>query len=120
MTAKPKTFICDIDGTIIVHQPDAKTQITEAMEILPNVIKTFNKWRSQGHIIILMTARSENLRTITEMNLRKIGIKYDQLVMNVSGGKRILINDLKPDKNDINNPTAIAINLLRNEGFNGI
>ena len=43
-----------------------------------------------------------------------MGIVYDQLIMGVGGGPRVLINDLKPGK-DFN--TATAFNLKRNTGI---
>jgi len=46
--------------------------------------------------------------------LEELGIVYDQLVMGLGGGPRVLINDLKPKGDD---PTAIAVNLERNKGI---
>ena len=44
-----------------------------------------------------MTARKESARKITEEGLCSLGIPYDQLIMGVATGHRILIND-KVDK----------------------
>ena len=46
--------------------------------------------------------------------LAEAGIIYDQLIMNVGGGVRVLINDKKPNKDD---ETAIAICVERNKGL---
>ena len=49
--------------------------------------------------------------------LKEAGVFYDQLIMGLGGGERILINDLKPDSD---NPTAHAINLIRNKGVKDV
>ena len=46
--------------------------------------------------------------------LKSYGIFYDQLVMGVGGGDRVVINDRKPNGE---RNTACAINLNRNEGI---
>ena len=57
------------------------------------------------------------IEKITEKQLAEVGIIYDTLIMGIKGGKRVLINDRKPNgsKN-----YASAINLTRNEGINNI
>ena len=45
------------------------------------------------------------------------GIFYDQLIMGVGGGDRIVINDRKPNSN---RNTAYSINLERNEGVKDV
>jgi hypothetical protein len=60
------------------------------------------------------------MRSRTERQLEQCGIFYDQLVMGVGGGARVLVNDLKPDEEDPNNPTAIAINIKRNTGLKDV
>ena len=42
---------------------------------------------------------------------------YDQLIMGVGGGPRVLINDLKPGK-DIK--MSVAFNINRNEGLSNV
>ena len=43
-------------------------------------------------------------------------LNYDQLIMGIGGGQRVLINDLKPD----GSLTAGAINLNRNQGISNL
>jgi hypothetical protein len=62
-----------------------------------------------------LTGRRESTRKDTERQLSESGIIYDHLIMGISSGVRILINDKKPD----GEKAAEAINLNRNEGFNG-
>jgi len=74
------------------------------------------EWYAAGHIIILTTARPEGIRSFTENQLHSYGIIYNQLIMGVTSGERIVINDNKPE-GDI---TARAISLERNQGIGNI
>ena len=112
-----KTIFCDIDGTLIKHHGSLSKQITTNPEVLEGVIDKLDDWDRRCYNIILTTGRKESLRSLTEKQLRDIGIVYDQLIMGIGGGARILINDLKPDSN---NPTARAINLERNKGIKNV
>jgi len=114
---KTKTIFCDIDGTLIKHRGSLLLQLHNDPEILDGVHEKFDEWDRKCYNIILTTGRRESLREITEKQLSDLGIFYDHLLMGIGGGQRILINDLKADSNSPENPTAIAINLVRNEGI---
>lgn len=73
------------------------------------------EWWDAGHTIIIITGRPECLRSVTELALADQEIPYHQLVMNCGNGPRVMINDLKPYAPDV--PTALAVNLKRNEGL---
>jgi hypothetical protein len=110
----PCTIFIDIDGTIFEETGKGATyQLTEPAVLLPGVKDCFNKWSSLGYKIILVTARKESAREVTERCLRNAGLFWDNLLMGLSSGQRILINDFKP-YSDL--PTAVAINLERNQG----
>ena len=114
MDIRPKTIICDIDGTLVKHQPPWKnTSSSQKLELLTGTIEKFSEWDAKGYNIILMTGRKESLRCNTEKQLSDIGIFYDQLIMGVGGGPRIIINDNKPDGRE----TAFAFSLKRNHGI---
>ena len=116
-TEKPKTIFCDIDGTILQHV-HRFSDITELEpQLLPGVREKFNQWDSQGHKIILCTARKESAREITEKHLKQLGLCWDQLIMGLTSGHRVLIND----KLNINHPNrAHEVNVITNGGFNNI
>jgi len=107
---------CDIDGTILHHYGSLSEQIDDSnkCQLLLNIKNAFHLWDKQGYKIILMTGRRESTREITEKQLASQNIFYDQLIMNVGNGNRILINDKK--SNGIKN-TAYAVNLVRNSGL---
>lgn len=112
-----KTFFIDIDGCLIKHKGNLSTQIIEEVELLPGVIEKLNLWESEGHKIILTTGRKESMRELTMVQLQRVGIFYDQLVMGCNRGERIIINDKKVD-NDICVCSAIEID--RNTGMKNI
>jgi len=109
-----KTLFIDIDGTLFKHKGNLSNILFEESEILPGVIDKLNKWNADGHKIILTTGRTESMRKRTEEQLQKNGIFYDQLIMGLTRGERVIINDLKPN-NNMN--TATAIEIPRNVGL---
>lgn len=111
----PKTIFCDIDGTLWNHPGGASYQcITKNHELLPNTKEAINLWEKLGYKIILTTGRKENLREKTKKELLRLGIVYDELIMGLGGGDRILINDRK--KNGGRN-TSYSINVNRDKGI---
>lgn len=116
-SAKPKTIICDIDGTILRHLHKFSDLNKINPEVLAGVIDKFNEWDSLNHKIILMTARKESGRDMTEKHLKDLGLMWDHLIMGVSGGVRVLINDKLEHSDD---DRAMAVNVKTNDGFNNI
>ncbi len=117
MDIRPKTIFCDIDGTLVKHDPPSRTSKPDyKMTLLEGTTETLLEWDKAGFNIILTTGRKESLRKVTEKQLSEVGIFYDQLVMGIGGGPRILINDCK----DNGDQYASAINLTRNSGIKDI
>lgn len=112
---RPYTIFCDIDGTLVEHcNPSQIQKPDHKMRLLNNTIQKLLEWEKSGYRIILVTGRKESARKSTEKQLQEVGIIYDTLIMGIGGGKRVLINDRKPDNKD---DYAIAINLERNKGI---
>lgn len=117
MNIRPKTIFCDIDGTLVKHNfPTNNTDPLKTLKLLPGTIEKISEWDAKGYNIILTTGRRESMRKATEEQLAEAGIIYDQLIMGIGGGDRIVINDCKPDGRQ----TAFAFNLKRDEGIGGI
>lgn len=115
---RPKTIICDIDGTLVKHVSPLQTaKPTYKMELLPGTIETIAEWDKKGYNIILLSGRRESSREQTEKQLAEAGIIYDKLILGVGGGVRYLINDRKPDGIA---ETALAYNLTRNLGIQNL
>ena len=114
MINRPKTIICDIDGVLFKHQGDICKQHLGDPIILEGVKEKIKEWDLKGFHIILLTGRRESTRIETERQLTNAGIIYDNLIMNVGSGVRVLINDKKPTGDD---NTAKAICIERNKGL---
>ena len=117
MSELKKTIFLDIDGCVLKHNGNLSEQITQPAVLLPGVKEKFNEWDLKGYKIILVTGRRESLRRFTEEQLIYCGIYYDQLIMGINRGERIIINDKKPN-NDV--CTASAIEIERNKGLKNI
>jgi hypothetical protein len=117
MDKRPKCIFCDIDGTLVKHSPPSQSSRSDhRLKLLDGTIDKLLEWDKNGYYIILTTGRKESLRTVTEKQLSDVGIFYDQLIMGIGGGERVLINDKKPDGRE----SASCINLIRDKGIKEI
>lgn len=105
------TIFCDIDGLLLYHHGSGAGQQWYSDANLDSGADKFTDLlEKKGWYIVLVTARKECAREDTIRQLRDNGIVYDQLIMGVSSGPRILLNDSKPDYPE----TAFAMTLVRN------
>lgn len=109
LSSLPKTWIFDLDGTILVHNGYKNG----GDRILPGVKEFFDKIPETDHILIL-TARKEEVLESTIGFLKDNGIRYNNILADIPFGERILLNDMK----DSGLKTAHAVNLKRDEGLN--
>lgn len=109
-TRLDKTWLFDIDGTIVIHagitEKGYDTLIKNAKEAFDLIPKS--------DTIILLTARKETLKEETINFLKTNNIRFDHIIFNLGVGERILINDIKPS----GYLTAYAENVKRNESIN--
>ncbi len=117
MEDRPKTFIFDIDGTLLSHSGDICNLHTKFPMVLPGVLNKLRELDRKSCKIILISGRREGTRKQTEEQLASAGIIYDQLILGAGNGIRVLVNDFKPDSTE---PTAIAVNVERNKGLEEI
>ena len=110
---KKKTFFCDIDGTLIKYREFVTYETNPAVPI-ESTINYITEQFNDGHMIILTTARPEDLRDHTVYELDKNNIPYDKILMGIERGPRYLINDMDPNKPG---DRAICYNLERNGGI---
>lgn len=117
--SRPKAIFVDIDGCILPHPGHPNPHITPLNEIklLPGVKEKFNEWIMKEYKIILVTGRKKSTRKKTIQQLNHLGLVWDQLIMGIGGGIRVLINDKKPTHDG---DTAISITINRNEGLSNI
>ena len=111
---KKNTIFCDIDGTIFKYRKFETYKTSEAEPIL-STIDYLQKQHEEGHMIILTTARPDNLLVHTLKELKSNLVPFDRVIMGLERGPRYLINDMDPEKEG---ERAIAVNLIRDQGFN--
>mgnify|MGYP000613199103 CR=1 FL=1 len=114
---RAKTIFLDIDGTLVKHYGSLVEQFSGSLSLLDGTLDKLSEWDKKGYNIILTTGRRNSMRAVTEKQLEDLGIFFDQLIMGIGGGSRVVINDRKLNKTD---DTAFAINLTRNEGISKI
>lgn len=114
---RPKTIFLDIDGVLVPHTNVLTKQLDDDIKIIEGTLEKLIEWDRKGYNIILTTGRRESMRPKTESQLEKLNIFYDQLVMGLGGGERIVINDRKENSTV---DTCRAINLDRNQGIKNI
>ena len=103
-----KTWIFDLDGTLVVHN-GYKTGVDT---ILPGVKEFYEKNIQKTDYILIITARYSKFKGIAEKCLLDNGIYYDKIIYDTPRGERILINDRKPWGGGI--ATAFSYNIDRN------
>ena len=92
LSTLPHTWIFDLDGTLVKHNgyltAQGDTLLDGAAEFLATI--------PDKDMIILLTARTSDLREVTEKFLAENKIRYDHIIFDAPVGERILVNDNKP------------------------
>lgn len=107
MSTLPKTWIFDLDGTIVKHNgyktDGYDTLLIGAREYISSLPKEDK--------VIIFTSRTDEVKESTLKFLRDNNIRYDEILFNMPMGERIIVNDRKPSGLDM----AAAINLDRDK-----
>lgn len=109
MSALPKTWILDLDGTIVKHNGyklDGEDSLLDGAREFLNQIQ-------QEDMVIFVTSRKREYQEITEKFLQMNKIRYDYIIYDAPYGERILVNDRKPSGLEM----AYAVSVKRNEIF---
>jgi len=105
------TIFVDIDGTLTKSSGEHFEPFWGTTEALAENVKVINELYDSGKAyIILTTGRKTQYRNITKEQMKRMGLKYHRMLMNLPSSKRVLINDYTKTSPF---PTAIAINLKR-------
>lgn len=108
------TYFFDLDGTLFEH---SGMWFGEHQTVLPNTKKTIRKLADEGHKIVITTTRRECVRQQTINQLIDNKIPYDELIMSLPRGKRVIVNDSKPYEGWDEVKTAYGITVKRNDGI---
>ena len=92
MSPLPKTWILDLDGTIVKHNG---YKIDGEDSLLPGAKEMLSQIRD-GDFVIIVTSRELKYNELTESFLERNGIRYNHIIYEAPYGERILINDNKP------------------------
>lgn len=106
LSTLPKTWIFDLDGTIVKHNGyklDGADTLLEGAKAYLDGIPDQDK-------IVILTSRTEEYRRQTLAFLREQGIRYDEILFGMPMGERIVVNDKKPSGLEM----AVALNVERN------
>jgi ribonucleotide monophosphatase NagD (HAD superfamily) len=105
LSSLPKTWLLDIDGTLMVHNGHLADN-----ETLLEGVKEFFGSIGREDKVILLTSRGLECRDRLEKFLKRQHIPFDHIIYDMPYGERILVNDKKPS----GLKTAYAINKKRN------
>ena len=109
VSALPKTWILDLDGTIVKHNgyklDGYDTLLPGSKEFLASI--------RPDDMVVFITSRTEELRKMTRAFLDEQGIRYDHIIFNAPYGERLLVNDRKPSGLQM----ALALNVERDQGI---
>lgn len=104
-----KTWLLDLDGTLVAHNGD----LYGAERLLPGVAEFVRRIGPEDTVVILTSRPEERVRPALTL-LAGAGLRTDRVVYGLPFGERILVNDCKPS--GLN--TAYAVNLPRDGGPN--
>ena len=91
LSTLPKTWIFDLDGTLVVHNGHLEGTdvfLPGALDFLKNIDKE--------DTIVILTARPSEYSEKTIEGFEKLGIEIDHWIFDMPSGERILFNDEKP------------------------
>lgn len=108
----PKTWIFDLDGTLLKHNGHIDNQ----EQILNGVKKFYKDNVFDEDYVLILTARNKKYKKQTLKFLNKNGIRFNKIIFEIPIGERLLFNDIK--KTGL--LTAYSFNLKRDCGLDKI
>ena len=107
------TIFSDLDGTLVTSSGEYFPPFWEEAKPIQKNINKLNELYDSGKTkIIITTSRRSSAKELTIKQLKKLNIKYHDLILDLHHSQRILLNDFAPSNPY---PTAKAFNLKRND-----
>jgi hypothetical protein len=106
------TIFVDLDGTLVESSSEYFDPLWGTTKAIQENVDAVNALYKSGKVrVIITTTRTQAFRDVTLEQLKREGILYHDLILDLSHGKRVIINDYAPT-----NPyrSCDAINMLRN------
>lgn len=92
MSGLPKTWILDLDGTIVKHNG---YKLDGSDSLLPGVDKLLGQIGPED-MVIFVTSRKSEYKELTENFLKENNIRFSHIIYDAPYGERIIVNDRKP------------------------
>jgi len=105
------TWLIDMDGVVCPHNGHLRGD----QGLLPGVRELWASIPTTDRIVLL-SARGAEHEAATLALMAAEGLRVDHALFGLPVGERILINDIKPG----GLLTAVAVNLIRDEGLGGV
>lgn len=105
LSTLPKTWIFDLDGTIVKHNGYK----LDGKDTLLSGVREYFRQIPETDYILILTSRPEEYREMTLCFLEEQGLRYDEILFGMPFGERIVVNDRKPSGIAM----AVAVNLDR-------
>ena len=106
LSTLPKTWIFDLDGTLVKHNGYR----LDGEDTMLNGAKEYLDTLPAEDTVLILTSRTEDERERTMRFLKRQGIRFDRILFGMPMGERIVVNDKKPSGLAM----AVAVNVDRN------
>lgn len=107
------TLFVDLDGTIAKTSAYFFPPYWGSTQAVPGAVEALNTLHASGRVqVIVTTSRAPAARKATEAQLKRIGLRYDQVLYGLQHSKRVVINDYAPTNPY---PSAAAVNIQRDQ-----
>lgn len=110
LSTLPKTWIFDLDGTLVKHNGYK----IDGHDMLLDGAKEYLDGIPAEDFVLILTSRTDEYKEMTLEFLKENAIRYDKILFNMPMGERIIVNDRKPSGIDM----AVAVNVDR-DSFSG-
>lgn len=106
------TLFIDIDGVLVENSGQYFSPKWGETSAIPENVAIINELFESGKAqVILTTARKSTFKEKTEEQLKRVGVKYHQIIYDLLHCKRIIVNDYSKTNSY---KSCDAINLKRN------